>query len=52
MTYVKIGQKELKTAYPITSGLIAGTTSQTGRTENLIPVEGSTVPKRDRVGIK
>jgi hypothetical protein len=52
MTYVRVGQKELKTSWPIATGLTAGTTSQTGRTENLLPEEGSNVSKKDREGIK
>lgn len=52
MTYVKIGQKELKTNYPIESGLTAGTQKQTGRIENLISEQGSTVSKKQRVGIE
>ena len=32
-----IGEKELKTNWPIEEGLIAGTTKQTGRTMNLQP---------------
>ena len=52
MTYVKVGQKELKTDWPFTTGLTAGTTSQTGRTENLVAELGSTISKKDRVGIK
>jgi len=52
MTYVKVGQKELKTTWPIATGLVAGTTSQIGRTENLQSEQGSNVSKKDRVGIK
>lgn len=36
-----IGTKDIATRYPVTSGLVAGTTSQTGHQENLIPEEGS-----------
>ena len=47
-----IGEKELKTDWPIEEGLTAKTQTQTGRTSNLIP-EGinsikTTVPERDR----
>ncbi len=47
-----IGEKELKTNWPITEGLIAETTKQTGRVSNLIP-EGlngvkSIILERDR----
>lgn len=31
------GTKEIATRYPVTSGLTAGTTKQTGRITNLIP---------------
>lgn len=40
----------LKTNWPITSGLIAETTSQTGHVSNLIP-ENSLVLQRDMVGL-
>lgn len=46
-----IGEKELKTKWPFTSGLTAKTTSQTGHKENLIPTHGSNVAKRLKVGI-
>ena len=45
-----LGTKELKTKYPYTSGLVAGTTRQTGRVTNLIPTNGSLVPRRKKVG--
>lgn len=45
------GTKEIATRYPVTDGLIARTTSQTGHQENLIPEEGSLVPQRETVGI-
>ena len=50
-----IGEKELKTNWPITEGLIAGTTKQTGRTMNLQP-EGlngvkTIVLEREREGL-
>lgn len=51
MTYVTNGQKELKTSWPIATGLTAGTTSQTGRTENLVAEQGSNVSKKDKVGL-
>jgi len=48
----RIGEKELRTDWPITEGLIAETTKQTGRQTNLTPqgLNGlkSTVPQRDR----
>lgn len=45
------GSKEIATRYPVTSGLVAGTTSQTGHQENLIPEEGSLVPRREKEGL-
>lgn len=45
------GEKELKTDWPITSGLTAGTTKQTGRKSNLVAVEGSNVSARERAGL-
>ena len=45
-------EKELKTKWPITDGLIGGTTKQTGHIENLVPEEGTQVPTRYRKGIK
>ena len=38
-----IGGKEIKTDWPVTEGLTAGTQKQTGRKTNLTPVEGSKV---------
>lgn len=45
----KIGQKELKTKWPVTEGLTASTTSQTGREMSLKPIK-SLVPKRTTIG--
>ena len=45
------GTAELKTRYPVTSGLIAGTTTQTGHIENLKPEAGSNVPRKNKAGI-
>ena len=45
-----IRTRAIANRYPVTSGLTAGTTSQTGHQENLIPQEGSNVPKRLRRG--
>ena len=46
------GEKEIKTDWPHVTGLIAGTTKQTGRTINLQPqgLHGvkTTIPKRER----
>jgi hypothetical protein len=44
-------QKELKTEWPITEGLIAGTTKTSGRQANLQPEEASTVLNKDRAGL-
>ena len=49
------GEKELKTKWPITSGLIAGTTKQEGRTTNLV-AEGingvkTLVARKDKEGL-
>ena len=52
MTYVFTGQKELKTNWPFTSGLTAGTTKQTGRNMALMPQWGSNVSKKEKVGMK
>jgi hypothetical protein len=46
------GEKELKTDWPVTDGLIAGTTSQTGHKERLIPTKGTLVPGRYRKGLE
>ena len=46
------GEKELKTDWPVEKGLIAGTTSQTGRQMNLVPQEGSNIPRREKEGIE
>ena len=52
MTYVGLAQKEIKTDYPITEGLTAGTTKQTGKVMNLVPKTRDMVPKRLRVGLE
>lgn len=44
------GTRFIKTKWPITSGLTAGTQKQEGRTENLVYQE-SLVSKKDKVGI-
>lgn len=46
-----IKQKELMTKYPITDGIIAETTSQTGHVMSLVPEEKSLVPIRENVGL-
>ena len=50
MTNTK-GEKELKTDWPITEGLIARTTKQTGRVTNLVPEEKSLVSDRVSCGL-
>lgn len=46
-----ISQKEIKTKYPITEGLTAGTNKQEGRISTLIPTRASLIPERFKVGI-
>ena len=45
------GEKEIKTDWPITEGLIAGTTKQEGTKKNLEYSEYSNVPDRKKVGL-
>jgi len=45
------GTRFLKTKYPITSGLTAGTQKQEGRTQNLV-AETSKVESKDLKGIR
>jgi len=42
-----IGEKELKTDWPITEGLTARTTKQTGRVTRLVPEEKSLLNSRE-----
>lgn len=44
-------QAEVKRKYPVTTGLIAGTTKQEGRQPNLV-AEKSYVPQRNLKGIR
>jgi len=44
------GTKAIANRYPVTSGLTAGTTKQTGRVMNLVP-QASTVSRRRKVGL-
>lgn len=37
--------------YPCVSGLTAETTKTEGRTMNLVPTNGSNVPRRNKVGL-
>lgn len=46
-----VGEKELRTDWPFTSGLTARTTKQAGRISNLIPTEGTIVFKRNKEGL-
>jgi|TARA_R100000501_G_C2609230_1_gene104250 hypothetical protein len=46
-----LGEKELRTKWAFTSGLVAGTTRQAGRQSNLVPTRGSLVPRRKKVGL-
>jgi len=46
-----VGEKEIKTNWPVTEGLTAGTEKQTGRSMGLEAEEGSNVPMRVRVGL-
>ena len=45
------GEKEIKTKWPITSGLTGGTTRQHGRKSALIATKGSLIPRRNKVGL-
>ena len=45
-----IGEKELKTDFPVDEGLTARTQKQTGRVTNLVP-QSSIVPSRKKIGI-
>lgn len=46
-----IGEKELKTDWPVEEGLTARTQTQTGRITNLVAEEGSLVAAKDKVGL-
>lgn len=39
------GQRAIRHDYPVTSGLTAETTKTEGRQINLVPSEGSSIPK-------
>lgn len=47
----KSGSRFLKRNYPNTDGLIAGTTTQEGHEENLVPQESSLIERRFKKGI-
>lgn len=46
------GEKELKREWPLTSGLIAQTTKQEGRSSYLVAQKGSKVLTRNLAGIR
>lgn len=46
-----IGQKELKTDWPVEEGLTAGTQTQTERITNLVAEEGSLLTEREKEGL-
>jgi len=45
------GTRIVSKRYPVTSGTTAGTTKTEGRKINMIPTEGSIVPRRKKVGL-
>ena len=45
-----VKQKETKTRWPVTKGLIGGTNTQQGRTTNLVPKK-SLVSEREKIGL-
>jgi hypothetical protein len=45
------GEKELRKDWPVTDGLTAETTKQTGHKEQLIAEQGSMIPKRLKAGM-
>ena len=44
-------EKEIKTDWPVTEGLTAGTQKQTGRQTNLTPQKGSTIREEFKKGL-
>ena len=46
-----IGEKEIKTKYPVVKGTTAGTTKVEGSTINLVPEIESLVSKKDKEGL-
>lgn len=44
-------EKEIKTRWPVTEGIIAETTKQTGRKMTLTAEKGSNVPRREKAGM-
>ena len=51
MTQGTKGTKEIATRYPVEEGLEAGTETQVGRHSNLVPEQGTNVPRRYREGL-
>jgi hypothetical protein len=45
------GTRHIATRYPVTSGLTAQTTKQTGHQENLKPELGSNVQRKQKTGV-
>tara|TARA_R100000750_G_scaffold52705_1_gene37948 strand:+ start:484 stop:636 length:153 start_codon:yes stop_codon:yes gene_type:complete len=45
------GEKELKRNWPVVSGLEA-TDKHEGRVSNLVPLKGSFIPRREKVGMQ
>jgi hypothetical protein len=48
----KVGGKYIKRDYPNEDGLTAGTTTQEGHKTRLEAQEGSTITKKDKVGLE
>ena len=46
-----IGEKELKTNWPVEDGITAGTTRDWDNEINLVAEEGSVYPRRKKVGL-
>ena len=46
-----IGEKEIKTKWPVVKGTTAKTTKIDGIAINMIPEEGSVVPRREKEGL-
>lgn len=45
------GTKATAKRYPITKGLVAGTTKQEGTIKDLVPEQSSKVSKKEKVGL-
>ena len=45
------GTRIINRDYPYETGLISGTTKQEGRISNLVPVKGSLVKRRVKIGL-